>query len=811
MPTIAYPSSQLVSRSIPFTVLISLDPDVSGQALRLSVRLEREVAGQAGQELSATAEMPSAEGTIEAALCVADLAEGAYAGKLTLRAGEAQAEWPVRFYRLPDGIAEPFPFGVYAVPLPEDDPALCRQRLREARQAGINLICQHMDKLGERVPLHALDEAGRLGIRSMPSTNLRLKPEDVSEECLDRLSIPEPEDAARGVCRGNQEVRERAAKDLAERLQSYAQHPAFSGLVYYGDDLFLRVKYADGKAALSCYCDHCREDFRQRTGLEPPVTTERTAGLVPPDHPWLQWMRYRCGETFGGLIRRLEEVRREVAPTVEMGLCHGFPYSPFSQIGTGIYGPLTQPTAVVSSYGYPYLRSPRVDLIAHYELGRMGQRDQDVWMLGAINSNWTNYPAWQVYQNYWNMLAAGYKFIGFFSWHDFVAGAEAGYAEEAEACQQALADCGAHKDWILPVAAHWQPSESPFAALYSFATEAFDLAPENRGHAHLENVLAFYRQALRRHVPMEIVCEEEILDGTFERYEAICLHDVRALPTDVQKQLVDYAAHGGTVFVDNDILMYYDESHPTVSVRGAIECSPETMIAILRDRRPPGVTCTNEHVTVRRLHAGNLEYLVLVNNYADQYWGFRFHYWNKRIHENYEHMRFVKDAPVDAEIRFAEGGRWVADLHTGAVLGSTDEPLHIQLESSWGRALALLPCQEVRLDVRGPDATSQGSRVVYELEAVSEGGRRSEGAFAVKVTIMSPSGRVSGSSGYLGLTSGAAQVEIPIAANEETGEWTVTCEGGFPRRTIAKRLAVSRGTKPAIGLMASSSFVRGCQ
>ena len=36
------------------------------------------------------------------------------------------------------------------------------------------------------------------------------------------------------------------------------------------------------------------------------------------------------------------------------------------------------PVPAISSYAYPYLRSPRQDLIAHYEMGRMGNRHPSI-------------------------------------------------------------------------------------------------------------------------------------------------------------------------------------------------------------------------------------------------------------------------------------------------------------------------------------------------------------------------------------------------------------------------------------------------
>ncbi len=719
------------------------------------------------------------------------LAPGDYTGTLRLRLERQEESWPLTFHRLVEPVADPVPFAIYAVPLPADDLETCKARLREVRNAGLTMLIQHTGRESFDTMTPALDEAAKLGLAFMPSINLPVRGADVPETDRCVLSYDDGRAEAPQVCFGSAVVRSASNRALMAELAAVRRHAGFRNRVYYGDDLFMQYRCQHGTVAISCYCAACRAAYQAETGQEPPRTTESVKGAVPADHSWLQWNRFRCGTVYGGFIRGLEATRRATAPEVQMGMIHGFPFAPFSHVRAGIYSPLTMPVPAISSYAYPYLRSPRQDLIAHYEMGRMGNREKPVWMLGAINSNWTNYPPWQVYQNFWNMLAAGYDFIALFAWHDFVTAEERGITEHLVECKRALADCGRAKDWLFPVAARWKPRPAPYATLYSFTTECFDLAPENRGHAHVEAVLAFYRQALRRQLPLEVLCEEEVRPDILDRYAAVTLHDVRVLPEPLCRELAAYVARGGTVFVDHDILGDYDETHAVVRIDGAIKVAPETMVAMLRDRRPPEITVTSEHVTLRRLQAGELEYVVLVNNYADQYWGCQFEYWDQRVKFNYLHMTYVRDLPVETELRFATPGQWVADLASGDILGSTDRPLVLTLPPSWGRALVLLPCRAVRLSVRAPEQARQGEGARYTVEAADPAGRRLRGAFAAHVVIRDAAGQDTGRGAFLSLVDGVAEFVLPIAANDAAGTWTVDVTGGFPRQTSQHALRVT--------------------
>ena len=794
MPSLTPPGSDVVTGRIPYVAMIELPADHTARPLTVSVRLHREEPGIEGAAVLATGTLDNGPDggdgrrKTEVRLDVSGLAEGEYRGDLSLASGDLQRSWPIALFRMPERGEWTIPFGIYAVPFPpgtREQDAL----LGVLRDTGIDLICNHMSGVEDSA---ALDRAARLGIRFRPSDNLRWR--DCPDELRSRLSEDDPE-KPQAACKNQPAVRKEAAERLLRGLREYRQHAGFSGSIYYGDDLFLPMKFQQGKAWLSCYCEGCRRDFESRFGYAPPVTTEQRLGTIDPADPWLEWMRYRCEANYGGFVRALAAAGAATDPDIAIGLCHGWPDNPFSSVVTGLYAPLTQPTDVVSSYCYPFLRSAAADFICHYEIAKMGNRDKDVWMLGLFAADLTVAPPWQVRQNYWNMLAAGYKSIAFFSWWDYVKITEGGDAVQKARLEEslaALARCGEHKDWVLPSAAHWEDLDAPYAALYSFTTEACDIAPVNRGNVHSRRVCDLYRRALARQVPMKVICEEEVLAGALGRFETVCLHDVRVLRGDVKVAIAEYAAAGGTVLLDPDPL-YADGWHPAVRVEipGAIEMSPDTMVETLRDRTTPAMDVSNPDVTARQFVSGEIEYFVLVNNYPDRYRGMTYTYGNPNV--NYERAALVRDEPVEATVRFRDGGRTLFDVASGRPVGNTDDPLQLSLEPSWGRVLASLPADGAALAVDGPVTARQGDTTRFALRVEAEGGAAIKGAFTVKVGVVTPSGRESRYSGFIAIADGAGEFVLPLGTNDETGQWALTFEGGFPRRTIERVVEVEAG------------------
>jgi hypothetical protein len=207
-------------------------------------------------------------------------------------------------------------------------------------------------------------------------------------------------------------------------------------------------------------------------------------------------------------------------------------------------------------------------------------------------------------------------------------------------------------------------------------------------------------------------------------------------------------------------------------------------------------------VTGRRFISGAAEYIVFVNNYPDRYHGMTYWYGDSK-QENDKRAALVRSEPVEARVTITGGKRFLFDMSTGEELGDTGKPLTLNLEPAWGQVIMLLPCESARLNVTGPSMIKQGENALFTLRMGDNAGKAIDASFVARVSVLSPSGRTSRLDGYLGLQSGEADFTLPIGCNEETGDWSLTFEGGFPRKTVTLILRIDQGAAPSLLLNAT--------
>ena len=787
---IVSPLSDLASPLLPYVLVVVLHGPLT-EPVTVTVSLRQADGGTVATQQLAAPVPPDRR----LRLCLSPhLEPGDYTGEV--RIGGHDTVGRFAFHQLPESTPPDIPFGIYAYPVPSD-PAKQDAMLSEFRAAGIDTITGHLNEL-RAADSAFYDRAGRHGLRFRPSMRY-WRAEDSREE-RQKANAPVllgEREARHGICLSRPDLRQYAAENVVSFLESYRRHPAFAGSVYFGDDLFLPTTLMEGHAFIGCYCDVCREAYRAATSEEPPTATEARVGAVSEDDPWLRWQRHRCDRQYADFLCAIEAAKDRVDPAIVIGPCHGPPDNPFNQLATGLYGPRTQVMGAVSSYAYTFLRSPASDFIVHYELGRMGNRQKPVWMLGFLEGDRTMAPAWHVQQSYWNMLAAGYQTVSFFSWWGLPKLRESDSADvrrRVEEAVAALTRCGQHKEWIFPVAANWQRPEARCAQLYSLTTEAFDLAPQFRHHLHLRRIADFYRLALARQVPLDLIAEEEVLDGILDNYDIVSLHDVRALRGDVLVRLAEFAATPGKqVFVDRDLL-YPDGWHPRarVTIRGALELSPAGMVELMAPHAGPRPICANPDATLRRFTAGAIDYLVVANNYPDRVTGMPYNYGDPQV--NYDHAALVPNEAIHATVAFPEPGRWLFDAAIGEALGSTDEPLDLDLEPAWGRVIAILPAAEAVLGVSVPETVVAGDAATIRLTLTDDRAQPLAGALTVELTLVTPDGERR--SRMTALADGAAAITWRFGLNARPGTWQVEASGGFPRRTVRANLQVTMPREP---------------
>lgn len=790
------PLSDVMNNAIAYELVAVLNDEVDEGPLCLSVKLRRTTpAGGPVLEQQIVVAAPDADRTgrrqLVLSISAESLAPGEYSGELRIAGDRTHCGF--NFYRMPEAKPPAMPFGIYAFPMPQTVEA-ADALLREWRATGIDLITGHMHALSEEAAAF-YDRAARFGMTFRPSMRFWRADSgtDWAKPFKGRTNGREPR--GKGVCLNRGDLRELAAANVADALRSYRRHAAFSGTTYFGDDLFLPSHFAEGQAAIGCYCERCVADYQAVTGEAPPETTTVQRGHVRADHPWLHWNRFRCDRQYADFLRAIMAAKDSVDPSIVIGPVHGPPDNPFAQVATGLYGPRTQVMDAVSSYAYPFLRSPAVDFIFHFELGRMNHRDKPVWMLGFLEGDRTMAPPWHVTQSYWNMLAAGYRTVAFFSWWGLPAlrnGDSAEVRARVEESVAALARCGRHRQWIFPAAAYWRRPETRYALLYSLTTESFDVAPVWRHHTHAKRLGRVYRQALARQLELDVVSEEEVLGGLLDNYDTVFLHDVRAIRDDAGARISEFAGREGKrVFLDQDLL-YNDGWHPMarVSIEGAVEVTAESMVNLLDLEAGPRIRCDNSDVALRRFTAGDAEYLVLVNNVPDRVAGMPYSYGDPQ--RNYDHAGLVPNTAIETVLTVPDGGRWLFDAATGEPLGNSDTPLRLHLEPAWGRVVTVLRSPEARLAADVTKAAVAGSSLVCRLSMTDDAGNPLRAAFSVHVGIERPDGTVAeGGSRFEAIENGVLDVEIPLGANVQTGTWRLTFTGGFPRRAVSREVQVS--------------------
>lgn len=782
---IKLPLSDLTRSDLPFVITVPF-PD-GADKLDVSVVLNRAEDGlknAAAISAQLAAKRPAeGEPVCRLKLDSSALAEGEYAGEVTVKAGEVEQKQAFSMFRMPEGKpSRGIPYGTYAVRYGNTDEEA--QAVVDMLHAhGVDLIQTHINDIWK---VHKpYDRAARLGIEFMPSVTtigMGIKQSDEFHIFFSDGDKPKWPWA----CMNNATAREKAAEAFAEAVSGFKLHAGFSGLIYYGDDLTIPVKRADGKAFIGCYCDYCRNDFKQRTGFEPPKEVDEKSGVIPADDPYLRWMLYRCENVYGDFVKAMRTAKDSVDPSLRIGMIHGWSGQPFINLAGASYSPITHRYAdAVSSYTYPNHRYPRMNFIPHYEMARMNNREKDVWMLGILGMNNTLMHDFVIYQNYWHMLAAGYKLIAYFGWYEYddARVEKKGRVQHLQETISAHVRVGQHKNWLFPAAAHWKQEPARHAVLFSFTTEAADLLPKDRGFEHLTDVMAFYCEALRQRVPMNFVSEDEIRNGILANYDALCLYAVKALPDDVLTLITEYAAGGKKVYV----------SKCKVSVPGGVGCSLETAAAMCRDEVQPAVDIVDRDVIVRDFVSGDLRYYVLINNYADRYYGLAFDYGKPEV--NYEQGRMIQahNRALAGSAAFRDKGRWLFDMSTGEPLGRSDQPYSYNLEPSWGQVVVSLPTDRARMKVTGTKTLKQGDAASWKIEMVDKSGKIVSGAYTVKAQITTPSGRRSRYSCCFGLNDGVGMLPLPIGVNDETGKWTVAIEGGFPRDRVVEKLRVTEG------------------
>jgi hypothetical protein len=309
-------------------------------------------------------------------------------------------------------------------------------------------------------------------------------------------------------------------------------------------------------------------------------------------------------------------------------------------------------------------------------------------------------------------------------------------------------------------------------------------------------LLTVYFASKMIHVPFTPVVEEDVLDGSLSaEYKAIVLTNLDYLDPKVVAVLEDYAAGGGLVLATDDCRTQIKGAKRVGAAAPDLTSEIERVWAagkqneslqmraaglFFRAAKPladalkaklagagirPIVDCDNPQVVVSRQSQADVEYFFAVNAAWDEKEG-----------------TLLSVKPATATIGFAADGRPVYD----GVRGGTVPELKGKLKSGlfrfgagemrvFARTARPIGGVQIQTPVVARDFTLEAAPISVSIDATLADtvGATLAGAVPVQIRVIDPLGGVRYDL-YRATTMGILQLSLPLAANDPSGQWTVT-------------------------------------
>jgi len=338
-----------------------------------------------------------------------------------------------------------------------------------------------------------------------------------------------------------------------------------------------------------------------------------------------------------------------------------------------------------------------------------------------------------------------------------------------------------------------QPAKAPVAMLLSTANsvlpcrDAEDFIADEAG--------CMYAKLQAAHIPVVPLYEVDLEQRGLDGYKAIALPGCRVLPRHIYRIIREFADSGGIVIADQ----YLEPEFPNVvqlprenSVWGGEAAIQEEVLAqaqvvrqALAGKIRRWADCDSPSVILQTLEEGDTKYLFVINNLrrAGDYLG----PWGKVLDDGVAQSVRIRVHQVGGVIYEALARQVVEAQVDGEWL-----TWQVELGPGEGKIFVVRPNPIQELAVTAPAEVTRGTQVPISVTVQDVTGRPVSGLMPLQVTITDSQGRESDYSGYYLAREGYAQIALPIARNDSSGDWRVrACEllGGKERTTFFTVLA----------------------
>ena len=573
-------------------------------------------------------------------------------------------------------------------------------------------------------------------------------------------------------------------KQMIEKITPASKHPAFNGMVLTNDD-YSSLHYGVD------YGKHNLDRFKAMTGHDAPTERpEREPGIVPDDDPWVQWCLFTLKHVSGGWNQMQKEAVTSVRNDIRIGpipggmqipMIHMWPAGQYPPLNFGEWG-----HNLVACYYYNSFWQPVTTNTCWIECGRMNNRDLPTWLMPDLMRPLTSYTR----NNLFHLLAGGVRGLSYFT-HD-------SRTREAWAEMQRVTPM----IWrIAPVQKRIQPNGRRIALLHSVTTDIF-----RQGNWLM--LPYAYANLIQSHYDVDIICEEEVLDGICKKYDAVLLYRTLYLRQSVHDALVSQAKDGARIYLDSSVpldipgatRLGVDLGMRTLASKdlppaGAHLANPgpqdygyhDRIRAVgqaLREYIQPPFECDDERLVAHPFEYDGVKYVWYVNALS----GEEYRMCQNRLMAlrtaaakqevvDWEKRELRQHPTFEAKVRYHEVPGVPYDLGRGERLDTSADKdgtsVTLSMDRFGGTLIAFYPTPIEQVTIACPTRAKPMQAVKVEVTVVGKSGPM-PGTVPVEIELLDPNGDRSPLSRIIGTEEGKCTFQWTPAVNDPAGQWTIT-------------------------------------
>lgn len=389
-------------------------------------------------------------------------------------------------------------------------------------------------------------------------------------------------------------------------------------------------------------------------------------------------------------------------------------------------------------------------------------------------------------ESMWLVLSQPVDMLSFWAWRETPPpGHEASYEEVRRMFAEVVRPHG-------PAIRKMKAVPNAAATLYSTCSQLFYQYPWYFTWGYTRT---FNQTLLKHNVPLDVIYEQDVIEGALGRYRALFIPVNVALPGSVHRKIVEFARSGKLVVADRFLKADIPSVHRLDIHLGSpaylapVKTIVEKVSAYcpeIKRRLQPYVDTPTPNVFVAAKEYGGVRYVFVIND--KRHAGTSMDYTGDRELA----QKLLPDGIAQAAeiVIRTPGAPVIYDVlsHQTVPYEREDDKLKfaLSLGPSEGKMLAIYPeaIDEVPVAVSGE--LRRGGRLQLTASVQSVGRKPMPGTQSLQVEVVDAQGRSNDYSGYYATDRGRFELEIPVALNEPSGKWAVTV------RELTTGLSVSR-------------------